>query len=765
MVGPDVAARVLGAARRARGLTQEDLSEATGVSVRTIRELERGRVTVPRRSTLHRLADALELTTDDRALLTTASPVRGGAVPPPAAQLPPPLRDLVGRDDEIARIRSHARAVARDGAGPRVVALHGPAGVGKTSLAVGVAAQVRGDLADGQLFVDLRGDGTAPLTPGDVLASFLRALGAEPAAVPTDVEGRAALFRTLTERLRLVVVLDNGAGEEQVRPLLPAGPHCLVLTTSRRPLLGLAACDLLAVDLLTHTAARELLTTVVGERTRAEPDACGRLVELCDGLPLALRIAAHRLASRPTWRVAHLVEQLGDERRRLSALTVGDLGVRAALDVSYAQLDDVAADVLRSVALVPGATFGPELAAVAADVDEHTAAHVLDALVDVGLLLCTAERYRFHDLVRLYVREQAERRPAHVRRAVVDRVVGWLLRRTIEAGRVLDAEGTEEVVRRLGRGEALRRRADATAWLDAESTNWLAALREGVHLGRRREVVAATRALHWYSDGAAHRHPWAEVFALGADAAQEVGDAESEAVLRNFTAWALYLCLERYDDAHRELDRALAVARSSDITREEAWALTYRSAVALRTGVTADHLPAAEQAVAIFADLGHELGHESALTVLGLLLGELGRYAEALDLHRQVDASYRRRRSRGAVGTDVGEAYTGLAMAGDLAGLGRTAEAATVYARTRRGFRHIGDTYGEAVVAHRQGLLLVASDPQGAVEAQSAAVELFAGVGAVSWELRARQALDAARRTLDAARRTLDAARRSPGDR
>lgn len=516
--------------RLERGLTQEELAEAAGSSVRGIREMERGRVRSPQRRTVVLLADALRLAGADRDRFVAlaraerqphdreAVPYDRETVPydHPAVvvpgELPAAVPDLAGRAEILERLSTLATDVTAgrpDTAS--VVVLHGPPGIGKTSLAVAAGHRLSPDFAGGQLFVDLQGaapDG--PVDPAEALAGMLRSLGVPDSRVPVSPAERGGLFRTLTRDRPLLVVLDNAANEAQVRPLLPAGRGCLALVTCRRPLTGLAGAVRQPLDLLDPAAGRLLLAAIVGaDRIAAEPAAADQLVKLCGRLPLAVRIAGNRLASRPQWSVGWLVDLLRDQRRRLTVLTAGDLGVRSAFEVSYRQLDPMTARVFRRASLIPGTDFEPALVAAVAGTDEETAAAALEELVEAGVLLTMGDRYQFHDLVRLYAQERldAEEQQAS-RTGAQDQMVGWLLRRTRQAGVMF---------------EPVACRADspfdddraAAYWLDRESGNWLAALRDAARRGRHADVVAVARALHWYSDANSHRHSWDEIFSLG----------------------------------------------------------------------------------------------------------------------------------------------------------------------------------------------------------------------------------------------------------
>ncbi|HSO56430.1 MAG TPA: helix-turn-helix domain-containing protein, partial [Actinomycetes bacterium] len=318
-------------------LTQEELAERAGLSERTLRNLEGGRIHRPYPDTIRRLADALNLTGEERLDFEGAARQVTGPLGPVPCQLPPDVADFTGRAREVAGLRARFTAASGDpGPADAVVlsAVAGKAGVGKTALAVHVAHQLRvgGQFPDGQLYVNLRGAEQRPLDPAAVLARFLRALGVRGPAVPEDLEEREAMYRARLADRRVLVVLDNAASEAQVRPLLPGGPGCAVLVTSRRRLSGLEGARLVELEVLTPRQAMELLSRVVGAtRTAAEPEAATAIVAYCGYLPLAVRIAGAKLAARRRWSLRRLADRLADERGRLSELSAGDLEVRASL--------------------------------------------------------------------------------------------------------------------------------------------------------------------------------------------------------------------------------------------------------------------------------------------------------------------------------------------------------------------------------------------------------------------------------------------------
>ncbi|SCL13722.1 Transcriptional regulator, contains XRE-family HTH domain [Micromonospora nigra] len=758
---------LLRALRRRRGLTQEDLAEASGSSVRGIREMENGRVRSPQRRTVALLADALDLdATQRRHFLDRARPpapappgdgcpttrptepeppgafAAGGPAdhPPPPAELPAAIPDLTGRADELAAVRRLAadRPDTGHDTGPRVAVLHGPAGTGKTSLAVAAGHRISSAYPDGQLFVDLHGaTPSGRVEPTDALAGLLRSLGAPDDRIPADARQRGNLFRTLTRDRRLLLVVDDAADEAQVRPLLPAGSRCLVLVTARRPLAGLAGAVRLPLDVLDPAAARELLSGIVdADRVSADPAGVDQLVMLCGRLPLALRVAGNRLATRPGWPVRHLVDQLRDQRRRLTALTAGDVGVRAAFAVSYRQLGTPVAAVFRRASLIPGSDFDVDLVAAVAGTDTDTALASAEELVDAGLLSSCGDRYQFHDLVRLFAQERLDaddspqrRRDAH------DGMVTWLLTRAERAAATFDPAGRRTASPFAGHRAA----AD---WLDREAGHWLAALRDAARQGRHADVVRVARALHWYSDVATHRHGWDEIFSLGVTAAQALRNPHDEVVLLNFLGWARYHCRDRHTEALDALDRALDLAARSGDLREEAWALTYRAAIGVRTGRADLAVPAARRALALFRQVRYELGEWCAANVQGVALTTAGRFAEAAELHRAALVFYRGDTGLSGTGALVGQASTTMSLAAALAGLGRWREAAGEYARAGQMFRQAGSTFGEATAAYRHGLALRELGDTGAARTElRRAQRLFASVSSPWWEAQALAAL------------------------
>ncbi|TXC95370.1 AfsR/SARP family transcriptional regulator [Streptomyces sp. ISID311] len=343
--------------------------------------------------------------------------------PPPIAQLPPAIADFCGREGELALLDQHLERVPR----PDCVVLAGGGGAGKTTLAVQWAHRRKEEFPDGQLFADLRGFERPPMRPGTVLAAFLRTLGVPEAEIPDSVTEAAALYRSLLAGRRMLVLLDNAGTAEQARPLLPATPGCLAVVTSRRRLSGLVVHNgaaLARVGPLTSAEALALLGNALGrQRVAAEAPAAAALVEWCDRLPLALRIAAARLMAHPEWSLESWTKTLADERRRLQELSApdADLAVEACLYLSYRALSSGAARLFRMLGLHPGPCVEAQDAAALAGRDiERTRRHLAE-LCDAHLLEEQVQgHYVRSELVRIYAAQlvAAEEPPAAQDQAV-----------------------------------------------------------------------------------------------------------------------------------------------------------------------------------------------------------------------------------------------------------------------------------------------------------------------------------------------------------
>ncbi len=476
---------------------------------------------------------------------------------PRPAQLPADLPTFTGRTTELDRLL----AVPRPGI-VVISAIEGMAGIGKTALAVHTAHRLAPRFPDGALFVDLHGftHGIAPLAPADALDRMLRALGVPGTQIPHELDERAALYRSTLAGRRVLVVLDNAATEAQVEPLLPGAPGSLVLVTSRRRLIALDGGRPVALDVLPPGDARALFTRIAGDHH--PPHLVAEITELCGRLPLAIRVAAARLRSRPTWTAAHLVTRLRDHRNRLAELDAGQRGVTAAIDLSYRQLTSAQARLFRLLGLHPGADIDTHAAAALADADLRQTGRLLDALVDAHLLQEPAPgRYRFHDLIRAHATATAERTEPDPR-AAIGRLLDHYLHTAATAMDLLYPyeTGQRPGVPRPGTPTPeLATRARATAWLDTELANLLAAAGHAAghdlptHTSHFSQILARhLRTLARHTDGEA-------VHTNALHAAQQAGDPTAE-LLALAVRGPVRMLTGRYDQAIADHRQALDIA-------------------------------------------------------------------------------------------------------------------------------------------------------------------------------------------------------------
>ncbi|WP_329335077.1 tetratricopeptide repeat protein [Streptomyces sp. NBC_01352] len=635
--------------RLAASLTLEGLAEASGVSVRGIGDLERGRRAAPQRRTVAALADGLGLAEPARErLLAAARAGRSPGYSPVGVQaFPRGIDDFVGRERELVRLRELAEEAGMAEASPAgtatepsvpaprppvVAAVSGPPGTGKTTLALHTARKLADRFPDGQLMVELRGMDDVPPEPLELMLGVLKALGvADRDLAKAGPQGHPGLYRQVLADRRCLLVLDNARDEAQVRPLLPGGGAGIVLVTSRRMLTGLESVHRLPLGELSAEEAAVFLTALVGEeRAAADPAALAEVAERCAHLPLALRVAGNWLATRTGWSVRRLADRLAVEERRLDALTAGDLRVSAAFDLSYRQLTPTAARLFRRLALVDGPDVGAACASRLTGQQLFDAEDTLEELVEAGLLGTQGDRYRLHDLLCLFARGRlaAEESAEDAARARAE-MDGWLLRTAIVAGRWYEPGHGAPPPTWQGTVD-LSTAGKARAWLQAEGTNWLAALRRAAAAGEHATVVEVAESLHWFSDQWIFWGHWPEVFGTAALSAQALGDPLLEATQLNYHAWALLVCEARHHDSMARSAQALTAAEHADDAVQQAWAHFY-TGWALRW--LGDYTPAAEhnrRAVELFRAADDIHGTLQAMSGHGSVLVEAGRAEEAI---------------------------------------------------------------------------------------------------------------------------------------
>jgi DNA-binding SARP family transcriptional activator/Tfp pilus assembly protein PilF len=627
-----------------------------------------------------------------------------GVALPPVAQLPADIADFTGRAGQVASLCDLLTTPHRPDSPGAVVlaAVIGAGGLGKTTLAVHAAHLLREAFPDGQLYAHLVGAGQ-PVSPAEILARFLRDLGADPARIPVDEEERAAQYRSWLAGRRVLIVLDDARDAAQVRPLLPGSASCAVLVTSRSRMPELAGSRFVDLDVLELSEARSLFTAIIGEeRAAAEPAAGDRVLAACAGLPLAIRIAGARLAARGRWTIAAMADRLSDERRRLDELKTGNLAVRACFEVSFSSLP--AADLpdaidpahaFRLLGVWQGLSIGLPAAAALFGTTVEYAADALEVLVDAQLLQAPApDRYQFHDLLRAYAADRAvAEEPADLRDAAVRRILAWYLH-TVDAVAQMVSPYRYRIP--LPDGEpagpplTFTSLDQALDWCEMERANLLAATRQAALSGLYEFAWQLPTASLGFFNRRTYWADWVETHQIALASARQIGDRRGEAMVlnnlgigyaRRLTGDAIgcfeqamdirreigdrpgeaqtaanladtYLRIDRVEEALDLLNRALAIHRQEGHQYGEGVALNNLGEVFLAKGRAEEAVPTLGQARDIFARIGELRGEGYALTNLGeahLALAEPGAAADCLQ--RALDV-------RRALGDRLGEAQT-----------------------------------------------------------------------------------------------------------
>lgn len=566
-------------------------------------------------------------------------------VRPRPAELPGPVGHFTGRREELAQLD----AVAAD-PGVRVVVISGAAGMGKTALAVQWSHRAAADFPDGQVFLDLRGHDPAAAVPAsDALAHVLAGLDQPDVGGPADGPARVGLYRSLTLDRRMLILADNAGTVAQILPLVPANTTTLLVVTSRHRLTALKthhAVKVIALDALRPDEALDLLDSVLGtQRLHREPDSAAQLIELCDRMPLALQIAAAKLTSRPLRDIADLAEELSTGERLDELSVEGDSrNLRTVFATTYEVLEPTTARVFRALGLHPGTTFSPHLAASAADVAPAAARQALDELAAVHLVTEIANgRYRFHDLIRLYARECAQRGESEQARAdIADRILDWYLAVADAANKIVD-RGRDRVRVAVAHPPAtLPFRPDAgqaLSFLDGERDNLLPVLTYAVDHGRPDTAWQMTYLVTGFFDSRGHWTQRIQLCRLGLAAARAAGDPVAEGLMGSGLGVA-YLTTRSFDDALTTLNQALHVLRAHGDKRGEAHVRNNIAVALAGARRFAEAVDAYGQALALHLAEGNKLGVTLTLSNLGDAYVRMGRADLALGhLSRALAAS------------------------------------------------------------------------------------------------------------------------------
>jgi DNA-binding SARP family transcriptional activator/tetratricopeptide (TPR) repeat protein len=622
-------AEALAAYGRARDVLREELATEPGAELRELHQ---------------RILSADPALSGPKALSSPPADHRATVTP---RELPAPVAHFVGRAMELAALTGILDRPGDEPAGAIVIsAIGGTAGVGKTALAVRWAHHVAARFPDGQLHVNLRGYAPEqPMTAADALAGFLRSLGVSGKDVPTDGAERAARYRSLLSGRRMLVLLDNAASEEQVRPLLPASPGCAVVVTSRSALPGLVARDgaeRLDLDPLPLADAVGLLRTLIGTRADMDREAATALAEQCCRLPLALRVAAEITAGRPMIALAEIAAELADHQRRLDLLEAGgdsDTGVRAVFTWSYRHLNADAARAFRLAALNPGPSFDRYALSALSDVPAEKADQILAVLARAHLIQPAGrDHYGMHDLLRAFARELAASQDGDdARHAALTRLFDYYVR---AAAAAMDTLFPAETRRRLhapapaGSAPPMAGPAAARAWLDAQRANLVAVTVRAAGLRWTRYATSLSAILARYLENSGHFPEAVTVHTHARDAARHAGDQAGEASARSslgLLAW----WKGQYEQAAGHLRHALTLYRETADRSSQAYVLANLGIV---MGQQCKYEQAAgylRQGLALHRKNGDRTGEARALSNLGMVEEEQGRYAEATGLYRQ----------------------------------------------------------------------------------------------------------------------------------
>jgi DNA-binding SARP family transcriptional activator/tetratricopeptide (TPR) repeat protein len=680
---------------------------------------------------LRRVHDEILHTQDTRDAHGRGPLARGGgailgcAIAAPAApkQVPLPIPQFTGRQSELAGLASLAgKADAADG-WTVISVISGTAGVGKTALAVRFAHDIARLFPDGQLYINLHGfDPSAKPTPSSTaIRGFLRALAVPAQQIPSRLEEQAALYRSVLAGKRMLVLLDNARDEQQVRPLLPGSPGCMVIVTSRSRLTGLAAANgaqQLALDLFSSHEGRELLARRLGcQRIMAEPIAAAELVRLCAGLPLALSVVAARAAALPELSLASLAGELREAR--LDALDTGDIAssIRAAFARSYLDLSGSAARMFRLLGLHPGPDVTVPAASSMAGVPAGRARAALAELARLHLATEQArDRFTCHDLLRAYAAEQAaviDTEPE--RRAALHRMLDHYLH-TIRQGAVLLHPARDEVTPApLLTGvvpEYLAGHRQALAWYEAEhpvlfaSAELASSARFDIHAWQLpwAMVPFLYRCGHWQE--------WVTLQAAALAAADRLGDrrARARALLDLGYAHAVRAEAGR---ANPPLQRALRLFRQLGDQAGQARTHNALAMVLESQRLYTAALRCAERSLALYRAAGNPAAQANALTTIGWYHALLGDHEQALACSRQTIDTHRE------LGNCHGEAGSWAVMGHALGHLGRHYEAITCHQQALLLYGDLGD------LQHQANALIQLGDAQRAAGNSQAAREAW----------------------------------------
>jgi DNA-binding SARP family transcriptional activator/tetratricopeptide (TPR) repeat protein len=651
-------------------------------------------------------------------------------VPHVPRQLPAGVDGFVGREAELKFLDGLLDDRVGASRRPAVIAtITGMAGIGKTALAVHWAHQVADRFPDGQLYVNLRGFDPSgePMAPAEAISGFLEALQATPGHVPSGLAAQASRYRSLVAGKRMLVLLDNARDADQVGPLVPGGPGCVVIVTGRPELSSLVAAQgarPLTLGPLAGDESRQLLTSRLSpDRTTAEPEATDRIVARCAGLPLALALVAARAAAHPGHSLGALADQLS------GGGAAPDL--RRAFSWSYHDLGAAAAHLFRMVGLHPGPDLGVGAAASLTGTPVAQARGLVSELVSAHLLdEPSPGRYSCHDLLREYAAELTHTSDRDAdRQTATHRLVDHYLHTAREAANLIFPYHEPIAVPSPQPGvspEWLAGAAAAMRWFTAERPVLLATINLAARAGFDRHACQLAWTLFTFLHRQGHWHERAATQQAALAAAERIGDQAAQARAHRNLAVS-QADLGRYDDAYRQLRRAQDLAVEAGDRAGLGWTHYCRNLVDSLQGHTADAFASAQRALRLFEAAGDRVGQAVALTEVGWHHGQLGDHQRARTLLERALALHRELDNRPY------QAHGWSCLAETQHRLGDWARAVASQQRALDLFRELGDRYAEAsTLAHLGASHHAAGEPDAAGAAWQAARDLLDGLDAAA---------------------------------
>jgi tetratricopeptide (TPR) repeat protein/transcriptional regulator with XRE-family HTH domain len=701
------------------GLTQEELAEAAQVSQRAISDLERGINATARKDTALLLAGALGLDGPARELFVAAARGRApagealaaaageaGGLAAASRTLPRDIAAFTGRQDELGQLMAQWTQAAAGGGVVSIHAIGGMAGIGKTTFAVHAAHRLAERFPDGQIFLPLHAHtpGQRPVDPAAALASLLLTAGIGARAIPAGLDARARCWRDYLAGKKVLLVLDDATGHEQVAPLLPGAAGSLVLITSRRRLAALQDAAVISLGTLPPDEAAVLLARLAGRPDVGPGDAgAGELTRLCGYLPLAIGMLARQLHHHPAWTTAGLAAELAAAQDRLELIHAENLSVAAAFNLSYQDLTAGQRRLFRCLGLHPGPDIDAYAAAALDGTGFSAAGRRLEALYGQHLITePAAGRYRLHDLLREHARALAAADDVAARDAATGRLLDYYLHTALAASRHFPAWPTAEGPAPPGHPPAcappVSTHRQAAAWLEAERANLHAAVGYAAASARPLYAVLISAAVTGFLDARGH---WDQALALhrvALAAARQAGDRPGQAQALNLLA-GVQSKTRDHPAAAATLRHAQALYRDLGDRAGQAAAL---NGIGGMHAVTGDYPAAAatlRQALALYRDLGDRRGQAIALNEAGAVYWLTGDYPAAAASAEQALELYRDLGDRG------GQAYA-LINLGTVQKLTGNYPPATAHLQQAQAlYRDLGDLYHQAGVLNELGVL------------------------------------------------------------